>query len=276
MFLVVGSNGQLGSELQKILGAKAEYVDRQELDITDQSAVEHFFHHRSFDAIVNCAAYTAVDKAEDHQEEARILNEKGPSFLAETGIPVIQISTDYVFDGQNWRPYVETDAANPLSVYGRTKLAGEKAVLEKASAAVVIRTAWLYSPYGNNFVRSIRRLAAERKSLNVVFDQVGTPTCAADLAAAIVEILPQLTSGLKGIWHFSNEGVCSWYDFAREIVARSALTCEICPIESAQYPTPAKRPFFSVLNKKKIKDDFNLKINHWQESLTECLKNPSW
>lgn len=272
MFLVTGANGQLGNELKLILQGNAVYVDRDELDITDREAVDAFVKKHPFEAIINCAAFTAVDKAESEPELAEKINVDGPRNLALTGLPLVQVSTDYVFDGTACRPYVETDEPHPESVYGVTKLAGEKAVLENASAAVVIRTAWLYSTFGNNFVKTMRKLGAERETLNVVFDQVGTPTYAKDLAQAIVDILPQIKPGMKEVYHFSNEGVCSWYDFATAIMAQSDLNCEVLPIESKDYPTPAKRPSYSVLNKGKIKRDFNLKINHWAVSLAECVE----
>lgn len=275
MYLVTGANGQLGNELRLLLKDNALYVDKDQLDITNAEAVKGFVSANRFDAIINCAAYTAVDKAEADEKLAGDINARGPENLAKTGIPLIHISTDYVFDGTNCRPYVETDAVNPQSVYGRTKLAGEQAVLENASAAVIIRTAWLYSEFGNNFVKTMRRLGAEKAQLNVVFDQVGTPTYAADLAAAVVHILPRLRPGMKEIFHFSNEGVCSWYDFAVEIMKLSGLDCRINPIESKDYPTPARRPFYSVLNKTKIKQTFNIEINHWKESLQSCLKHLS-
>lgn len=272
MFLVVGANGQLGNELRLLLKEKATYVDRDELDITDKNAVEKFFAENSFEAIINCAAYTAVDKAESDEKLAELINVEGPKNLAASGLPLIHISTDYVFDGTNSVPYVEDDKPHPQTVYGRTKLAGEQAVMETAKTAIIIRTAWLYSIFGNNFVKTMRRLGAERKSLNVVFDQVGTPTYAADLAQAIVTILPQIKAGTKALYHFSNEGVCSWYDFALAVMAQSDLDCEVLPIESKEYPTPAKRPNYSVLNKSKIKRDFGLKINNWAVSLAECIE----
>ncbi len=275
MFLVTGSNGQLGNALRRLLGSRAVYVDRDELDITDAAAVNAFTGNGKFEAIINCAAYTAVDKAESEEALAAKINVDGPANLAATGIPLIHISTDYVFDGTSCRPYTEADRANPQSAYGRTKLAGERAVLEKASAAVIIRTAWLYSEDGNNFVKTMRRLGAEKPELRVVFDQIGTPTYAADLAAAIVEVLPRLYPGVKEVYHFSNEGVCSWYDFACEIMELSGLRCKVVPIESEDYPSPAARPLYSVLNKAKIKRDFGLTINHWKESLHKCLQNLS-
>lgn len=187
-------------------------------------------------------------------------------------MPLLQVSTDYVFDGTGHRPYTESDEANPQSVYGVTKLAGEQAALEKASGCFVIRTAWLYSTFGNNFVKTMRRLGAERDSLNVVFDQIGSPTYARDLAEAIVAALPKLKPGVKEIYHFSDEGVCSWYDFAVAIMALSGLKCVVKPIESKDYPTPAKRPFYSVLNKGKIKKDLGIEIRHWSESLKDCVE----
>lgn len=275
MYLITGANGQLGNELKRLLGSEAVYADREEMDITDANAVKAFCAGKGFEAVINCAAYTAVDKAEADKESAEKINVTGPKNLAQTGIPMIHISTDYVFDGTNCRPYQEDDKPNPQSVYGVTKLAGEKEVLNHASAALIIRTAWLYSSFGNNFVKTMRRLGAEKKSLNVVFDQIGTPTYAKDLAEAIVKILPQLKPGMKEVYHFSNEGVCSWYDFAFEIMQASGLPCKVLPIESKDYPTPAVRPHYSVLNKAKIKKDFGISINHWKESMLSCLKELS-
>lgn len=275
MFLVTGANGQLGNEFRRIWGDKAVFVDRDELDITDLSAVMGFTKRQKFDWIVNCAAFTAVDKAEDMPDAARKVNVDGPKNLALSGIPILHISTDYVFDGENCKPYVETDEVNPLSVYAQTKADGEAAVLENASTAVVIRSSWLYSEFGNNFVKTMLRLGKEKERLNVVFDQVGTPTYARDLAEAIVEILPQVKNGSKEIYHYSNEGVCSWYDFASEIMHAAKLPCEVVPIESCEYPSAVRRPFYSVLNKGKIKKQFNLKINHWKESLYQCLEKLS-
>ena len=275
MFLVTGANGQLGNELRLLLGDKAVYVDKEELDITDSEAVKNFISGKNFSTIINCAAYTAVDKAENDEKIAQLINVDGPRNLAATQIPLIHISTDYVFNGHNFRPYTEDDIPSPQSVYGKTKLAGEQAVLQTADTAIIIRTAWLYSNFGNNFVKTMQRLGSERSELKVVFDQVGTPTYAADLAAAIVEIIPQIKTGSKDIFHFSNEGVCSWYDFAVEIINLSKLSCKVLPIESKDYPTPAKRPFYSVLNKNKIKQTFNININHWKESLQKCLQKQS-
>ena len=272
MLLVTGANGQLGQELRLLLGDRAEYAGRAELDITDEAAVSAFFSARKFDAVINCAAYTAVDRAEDDAEAADRANRVGPELLARYGRRIIQISTDYVFDGTAHLPYRESDEPHPVSVYGRTKLAGEETALREAETAVVIRTSWLYSSVGNNFVKTMRRLGAQRESLGVVFDQVGTPTYAADLAAAIVAVLPQITPGMKEICHFSNEGVTSWYDFACAIMEMSGLSCAVRPIESAEYPTRAARPAYSVLNKAKIKKDFGLSIPHWTDGLKRCVR----
>ncbi len=271
MLLITGSKGQLGTELAKLL-PEAILTDAESLDITDAAAVEAFVKEHNIDAIINCAAYTAVDKAEDEPELVHKINVSGPENLAKTGCKIIHISTDYVFDGTGHRPYQPEDKANPVSVYGQSKSAGESAVLAHAKVAAVIRTAWLYSPYGNNFVKTMRRLGAEKESINVVCDQIGAPTYAADLAAAIAQILPQLNESNKGIYHFTNEGVCSWYDFAHEIMALSGLKCKVNPIPSSAYPTKAKRPFYSVLDKSKIKQTFNLSIPYWRESLVKCLK----
>ena len=271
MYLITGSHGQLGTELSKLL-PQAILTDRETLDITNESAVKNFVKEHNVDLIINCAAYTAVDKAEDDAELAAKINIDGPCNLAKSGAKIIHISTDYVFDGTAHKPYEPEDQANPVSVYGKTKLAGEKAVLENAEEAVIIRTAWLYSPYGNNFVKTMRKLGAEKESLNVVCDQIGTPTYAADLAAAIVQIIPQMNKQNKGVYHFTDEGVCSWYDFAHEIMALSGLNCKVNPIPSSAYPTKATRPFYSVLSKEKIKKTFNLEIPYWKESLEKCLK----
>ena len=269
--LITGANGQLGTELAKLL-PEAVLTDVADLDITDFQAVQSFVQERQIKTIINAAAYTAVDKAEDEPSVAHKINVQGPENLAKTGCKIIHISTDYVFDGTNHQPYRPEDKTNPVSVYGKTKVEGENAVLKNAPTAAIIRTAWLYSPYGNNFVKTMRRLGAERDTLNVVADQIGTPTYAADLAKAIKQILPQLNEQTKGIYHFTNEGVCSWYDFAVEIMRLSKLSCKVLPITSAEYPTKAQRPFYSVLDKNKIKKTFHLEIPHWKESLEQCLK----
>lgn len=271
--LVTGANGQLGTELQKLL-PDATFADIDVLDITDIEAVKKFVANNQIDTIINCAAYTAVDKAEDDKELAKKINEDGPRNLALSGARVVHVSTDYVFDGKNYQPYLPEDGTNPISVYGKTKRAGELAVLDNAKVAVVIRTAWLYSAYGNNFVKTMRRLGAEKESLNVVADQIGSPTFARDLAHVIVTILPQMNENNKGIYHYTNEGVCSWYDFATEIMELSGLSCKVNPIPSSAYQTKAIRPFYSVLSKEKIKGVFNIEIPHWKESLrTFCEEN---
>lgn len=264
--LVTGANGQLGTELRKFL-PNALFTDVDTLDITNLEAVKNFVTNNQIEIIVNCAAYTAVDKAEDDFELARKINEDGPRNLALSGSKILHISTDYVFDGKNYQPYLPEDEAKPTSVYGRTKRAGELAILENAQIAVIIRTAWLYSAHGNNFLKTICRLGAERETLNVVSDQIGSPTFAGDLARAIVNILPQMNETNKGIYHYTNEGVCSWYDFATEIISLSSMSCKVNPISSSAYPTKATRPFYSVLNKEKIKNVFNIEIVHWKKSL---------
>lgn len=271
MYLITGSRGQLGQELAKLL-PQAILTDSDTLDITDADAVRDFVRDNNIDTIINCAAYTAVDRAEDDEDAAKRVNVTGPENLAKSGARVIHISTDYVFDGCAHTPYEPDDETSPVSAYGRTKRAGEIAVLENARAAVVIRTAWLYSPYGNNFVKTMRRLGAEKESISVVCDQIGTPTAAADLAAAIVAILPQMRDGMKEVYHFTNEGVCSWYDFACAIMELSGLPCRVNPIPTSAYPTRATRPAYSVLSKDKIKQDFNITIPHWREALKTCLK----
>ena len=275
--LVTGANGQLGSEL-RVLSVNSNheflFTDVAELDITNREAVDNYVSEHGAEIIVNCAAYTNVDKAEDDTEMADNINHLAVKNLAEVSakykLILIHISTDYVFDGSKNTPYLETDATAPLGVYGRTKLAGEKAVTDSGCDYLIIRTSWLYSSFGNNFVKTIRRLTAEKDSLKVVFDQVGTPTYAADLASAILEIIE--TGKYKsnsGIYHFSNEGVCSWYDFAIEIRNLSGNLCDIQPCHSDEFPSKVKRPNFSVLDKTKIKETFGLKIPYWKVSLRE-------
>jgi dTDP-4-dehydrorhamnose reductase len=273
MFLVVGSAGQLGNELRLRLGDQAEYVDVNELNITDEKAVKAFVIKEKYEAIINCAAYTAVDKAEEDKVMARAINVHGPKSLALTGVPLVHISTDYVFDGTAHIPYVETDKVNPQTVYGITKQKGEKAVMLNADTAVIIRTSWLYSEFGCNFVKTMQKLGAEKDSLSIIFDQIGTPTYAGDLAQAIMDILPRMKKGEKEIYHFSNEGVCSWYDFAKAIMDMSGIECEVNPIETKDYSSKTPRPHYSVLNKSKIKKDFGIKIRHWRDALQDCIKN---
>ncbi len=280
--LITGSKGQLGSEIHKLSdnysNFKFIFTDVKELDITNENQVFEFYEKENFDFIVNCAAYTAVDKAETEIELAKKINITGVKNLAKLSakknIPIIHISTDYVYDGQSFKPYKESEKTNPQSAYGRTKLEGEKE-LQCVEKHIIIRTSWLYSTFGNNFVKTMLRLGKERDSLNVVFDQVGTPTYAEDLAQAILQILDLSKSDINnfksGIYHYSNEGVCSWYDFAVEIMKISKTDCKIFPIETKDFPTPAKRPNYSLLDKSKIKNTFNINIPHWSESLKNCI-----
>lgn len=271
--LITGSKGQLGNELKKRLGRKANifYTDCEELDITDEQAVKSYITDNQINLVINCAAYTAVDKAEDEPELAAAVNHLGAKYLAKYGRNIIHISTDYVFDGTAHLPYKPEDKTNPVSVYGKTKLAGEQAVLQEADTALIIRTAWVYASEGRNFMNTMLRLGKEKEKLTVVADQIGSPTHAGDLAEAIIEVLPQIKSGTKALYHYTNEGVCSWYDFAVAIMEERGLDCQIEPIETWQYPTKAKRPAYSVLNKTSIKQDFNLTIRHWREALRDCI-----
>ncbi len=279
--LVTGSNGQLGSEIKELTNNDRNnlyfFTDRDSLDITDQKTIKSFIATNRIDTIINCAAYTAVDKAEEDEANANAINHLAVKYLAEIAkeknIKLIHISTDYVFDGTNYRPYVESDPTNPKSVYGATKLAGEKAMQEANPAnSIIIRTSWVYSSFGNNFVKTMLRLGKERDALGVIFDQVGTPTYAKDLAQTILDIVPQITNEKVEIYHYSNEGVLSWYDFAKEIMYMSKLECHIKPIETKEYPTPAKRPYYSLLNKAKIKKEFGITIPYWKDSVNACLK----
>lgn len=279
--LVTGTNGQLGNEIQKLSLNYPYYTftftNRTTLDLSDLSTTKDFFKGNRFDAIINCAAYTAVDKAESEPELADTINHRFVSMLAQIAkrdnSKLIHISTDYVFNGKNHRPYVENDATDPQGVYGKTKCDGEKTILDvSAKNTIILRTSWVYSAYGNNFVKTMFRLGRERNSLGVIFDQVGTPTYARDLASAILDILPKINNDKPEIYHYSNEGVASWYDFAKAIFELSGVTCEVNPITTDQYPTPASRPPYSVLNKSKIKNDFSLPIPYWRESLKSCLK----
>lgn len=276
--LITGCNGQLGNEMQLLEKQHAEHTyfntDVAELDITDKTAIETFVNANNIDGIVNCAAYTAVDKAEDNQELCRLLNADAPSFLAQAvekrGGWMIQISTDYVFDGTKHTPYVETDETCPNSVYGSTKLAGEQGVLGNCKKSMIIRTAWLYSIFGNNFVKTMIRLGKEKTELGVIFDQIGTPTYAHDLAVAIFAAIEKGIT--PGIYHFSNEGVISWYDFTKAIHRIAGIkTCKVRPLHTSEYPTPANRPHFSVLDKTKIKQTYGIEVPYWEESLEVCV-----
>ena len=277
--LITGCNGQLGNEMQLLEKENPQHsyfnTDVAELDITDEAAIVKFVEDNEIDGIVNCAAYTAVDKAEDNQELCRKLNTVAPGYLAaaveKRGGWMIQISTDYVFDGTNHTPYTEDEPTCPNSVYGSTKLEGEQAAQKGCKRTMIIRTAWLYSTFGNNFVKTMIRLGKEKPELGVIFDQIGTPTYARDLAVAIFAAINQ--GVVPGIYHFSNEGVISWYDFTKAIHRIAGITtCHVRPLHTAEYPTPANRPHYSVLDKTKIKQTYNLEIPYWEESLEVCVR----
>ena len=276
--LITGCNGQLGNEMQLLEKENPQHsyfnTDVAELDITHEAAIVKFVEDNEIDGIVNCAAYTAVDKAEDNQELCRKLNTVAPGYLAaaveKRGGWMIQISTDYVFDGTNHTPYTEDEPTCPNSVYGSTKLEGEQAAQKGCKRTMIIRTAWLYSTFGNNFVKTMIRLGKEKPELGVIFDQIGTPTYARDLAVAIFAAINQ--GVVPGIYHFSNEGVISWYDFTKAIHRIAGITtCHVRPLHTAEYPTPANRPHYSVLDKTKIKQTYNLEIPYWEESLAQCF-----
>lgn len=278
--LVTGSMGQLGSEIKE-LSSNYNYnfffTTRGDIDITSKDDIRKFCQTNSINVIINCVAYTAVDKAQSDIENADLVNRKAVKKLSiiakELNIKLIHISTDYVFDGKNFKPYVEEFQTNPQSVYGKTKLDGENEIRDiNPLNSIIIRTSWVYSYYGNNFVKTMLRLGKEKEELGVIFDQVGTPTYAKDLAKTILDIIPQIENSKVEIYNYSNEGVLSWYDFAKEIMKMAKLNCKINPIETYQYPTPAKRPHFSLLNKSKIKSKFNLEIPYWKDGLDDCLK----
>ena len=280
--LVTGANGQLGSEMRR-LGAISPnnyiFTDIAELDITDQSAVAKFVATNGVNVIINCAAYTNVDKAEDDEATAELINATAVRNLAEAAkaadATLIHISTDYVFGGDGNTPRTEDMPTSPLGVYGRTKLMGEQAIHETGAKAIIIRTAWLYSEYGGNFLKTMLRLMAEKETINVVFDQIGTPTYAGDLALAIFSIIEGgLCAGNEGTYHFSDEGACSWYDFAAEIAAATGNTrCKVHPCHSSEFPSKVTRPAYSVLDKTRIKETFGIEIPHWRESMIYCLKS---
>ena len=276
--LITGANGQLGNEMRVLSEANKEYTyfftDVAELDICNEQAVMDFVKANDINVIVNCAAYTAVDKAEENVELCTKLNADAVGYLAKAaeanGAEFVQISTDYVFDGTAHIPYQETEPTCPNSVYGSTKLAGEQNALTLCSRSMVIRTAWLYSTFGNNFVKTMIRLGKERDTVGVIFDQVGTPTYARDLARAIFAAIRQ--GVVPGVYHFSNEGVCSWYDFTKAIHRIAGITdCKVNPLHTEEYPTPAKRPHYSVLDKTKIKNIYHIEIPYWMDSLQECI-----
>ncbi len=276
MILITGANGQLGQSLKKIFTDKqALFTDIEQLDITNYDAVQKTVKENDIKSIINCAAFTAVDTAERDIDSAYRVNALGAKHLAvaakENKASMIQLSTDYVFDGNNFKPYTETDTPHPISVYGQTKLEGELFVLKNVENSIILRTAWLYSEYGKNFVKTIIDTARKQDEIKVIYDQIGTPTYAGDLAHIIEGLLPILTNGVKKIYNYSNEGVCSWYGFAREIVALKNINCEVLPIESQDYPSSAKRPHYSVLSKAKIKRDFGIKIPYWRDSLKKAI-----
>ncbi len=281
--LVTGANGQLGNELKVISRQYPAFnfifTDIDELDITDIKAVSDFFKKDKINYVINCAAYTAVDKAETEKDLARKVNVIAPKNLADVSkshkATIIHVSTDYVYDSGKYTPYNEDDKANPVSFYAKTKYEGDMEVINNAEKYIIIRTSWLYSSFGNNFVKTMLRLFKEKKELNVVFDQIGSPTYARDLASSIMDIISNINNNTckleSGIFNYSNEGVISWYDFAKTISEISQIPCKINPIETSQYPTPAKRPPYSVMNKNKIKTTYKISIPYWRDSLKECL-----
>lgn len=282
--LVIGSTGQLGQSIKSIAINYPEYeflfANRQELDLNKELSVRNFFKQKRFDIIINCAAYTLVDNAESEPELADQINHLVLGTLADIAqrdrTKLIHISTDYVFNGKHFRPYVESDKVAPLGVYGSTKVQGEQAIQKTLKTnSVIIRTSWLFSEFGNNFFKTMIKLGQDRENLNVVSDQIGTPTYAKDLAKAIMSIIQSKDFNQVDfpteIFHFSNEGICSWYDFAKTIFELANIQCQVNPIETANYPTPAQRPYFSVLNKAKIKTKYHLFIPYWKDSAERCL-----
>ena len=278
VILVTGASGQLGQSIQFIASNYADckfiFASSQDLDITNQEHVNHFFDTNKIDFCINAAAYTAVDKAETETDKAVSINVLGPKNLAiacqKNNVKLIHVSTDFVFDGASSKPYLETDATNPLGVYGKTKLDGEQAVIDNMKEYFIIRTSWVYSQFGNNFRNTMLRLASERDSLSIVSDQIGSPTNAVDLAKALLSIV-QSNSSKYGIYNFSNEGTASWYDFATEIFRINNVVIEVNPIPTEAFPTPAKRPKYSLLDKSKIKNTFGIEIKTWQESLLQTI-----
>lgn len=278
--LVTGCNGQLGNEIRQQAPAHTAhtfvFTDVAELDITKPADIRAFVKEHDIQVTINCAAFTAVDKAESQEALCDLLDNVAPGYLAEAmqevGGYLIHISTDYVFDGTHHTPYKENDAPCPNSVYGRTKIEGERDVMQACPASVIIRTAWLYSTFGNNFVKTMLRLGREKEQLGVIFDQIGTPTYARDLAAAILSIVDH--GPVAGVYHYSNEGVTSWYDFTRAIHRIAGITsCDVKPLHTEEYPTPAKRPHYSVLDKTKIKQTYGITIPWWEDSLRECIES---
>ena len=280
--LVSGGNGQLGSELKELTPNYQDYnfffTDFNDLDITAHDKVRYFIENNNINVIINCAAYTAVDKAESEPELSDAINHLAVANFAQIAkdrnIKLIHISTDYVFDGTNHKPYIETDTPNPKSIYGQTKLDGELAIQKINPAnSIIIRTSWVYSKFGNNFVKTMLRLAKTRNEISVVADQIGSSTNAADLAQSILQILPSIQNEILEVYHFSNEGICSWYDFAKAVFEIKSININLLPLESVNYKTKAIRPYYSVLNKSKIKQKYNLTIPYWKSSLKKCLSN---
>jgi dTDP-4-dehydrorhamnose reductase len=274
MIYVTGANGQLGNELKKKLGSNAVFLTREMLDLQNHASVENFLKTTEIELLINAGAYTQVDKAEEEREVSASINEITPKIMArysrEKKFKFIHFSTDYVFNGTGPTPYKESDNTDPVNFYGETKLRGEKAILEENPHSLVIRTSWVYSAFGKNFIKTILKFGSERDSLNVVYDQIGSLTNAGDLAEVTLK-----ARELSGIYHFSNEGVSSWYDVAFELKKQKKFKASISPILSHQYPTPAKRPHYSVLDKAKIKNALGIQIPHWTESLSLCLKELS-
>lgn len=277
MILITGADGQLGFQLKKIYSKQQAYfAEFKDLDIANSNQIENLFKKSKFSGIINCAAFTAVDLAESQAEKCYEVNSKAvetlAKFSASRQIPMVHISTDYVFDGLSKKPYTENDKTNPLSIYGKSKLEGENKFLEHAFSGAIIRTSWLYSEFGKNFYLTMLRLMKEKESVNVVCDQKGTPTYAYDLARSIRQVLEGTVDG-KEIYHFSNEGIATWYDFACEIAKRHGLNCKVVPIATKDYPTPAQRPQYSVFDKTKIKEKFNFQIRDWKLALQDCIQN---
>lgn len=279
--LVTGASGQLGQELKVLSGKNKRetflFADRKLLNISDFNAVALFVEKNSIAAIINCAAYTAVDQAEDDAEQADLINHKSVANLGKVAqrfnLKLIHISTDYVFDGESFLPYTTDYITHPQSVYGKTKLKGEQALIDlKVRNTIIIRTAWVYSEFGSNFVKTMLRLGEERDQLGIIYDQIGSPTYAHDLAKVILAILPKLENNKVKVYHYTNEGVCSWFDFAKAIFEIKGIDCKVSAIPSSAYPTKATRPHYSVLNKEKIKKQFDIEIPYWKDSLQTCLE----
>ena len=287
--LVTGANGQLGKSIKSLVKQKKTsdsfvFATRNQLDLSSLSNIQNYFEVHKFDLIINCAAYTAVDKAEHYQQEASMVNHIAVKQIAEVAknnnIKLIHISTDFVFDGLKHEPYCESDTRSPLNIYGKTKLEGENAILSIMKFnAIIIRTSWVYSEYGNNFVATILKLVQNNNNLNIISDQIGTPTYAGDLGNAILSIIKNAKFSelerVSEIYHYSNEGRCSWYDFAKEVVNISGAKCTVTPINTEDYPTAAKRPKQTIMSKEKISKEFDLKIIFWKDSLKYCMKNLS-